>query len=325
MKITVDDIRGVVGILPTPATSDAARWDAENTINLPESEKMVRGIVEAGTDIIMTTGTFGQGATLTWDELQTFADCVIQTTAKRRPVFIGVTTLNTRDTISRARKIMELGADGLFLGRPMWISLDDRNLVQYYRDIAEALPGVPFCIYDNPLAFKGKVSPEAYEELTKIPQIVASKHATNPDLEPNLVRIGKRIRILPFETQWAKLAVKHPDIALACWSGAVACAPAPINVLARAVAAHDWPRVEELGEKVNWAVAPMLSGGMGGFMDFSIQLGHERFKAAGFIDPGPSRPPYTEAPDELKEGSRECGRRWKQLQAEYGTATAGVA
>lgn len=324
MKITIDDIRGVVGILPTPATSDAGRWDAENTINLPETEKMVRGVVEAGTDIIMTTGTFGQGATLTWEELRDFVDCVVQTTAQRRPVFAGVTTLNTRDTIKRGRALMDLGADGLFLGRPMWISMDDRLLVQYYRDLAEALPEVPFVVYDNPLAFKGKVSAEAYEQLATIPQIVASKHATNPDLEPNLARIGKRIRILPFETQWYKLAKKYPDTALACWSGAVACAPDPINVLARAIEKHDWGNAEAIAAKIDWAVNPMVSGGMSSFMDYSIQLGRERFLAAGFIDPGPSRPPYTEAPEELKEGSRECGRRWAKLQAEYGRA-AGVA
>jgi dihydrodipicolinate synthase/N-acetylneuraminate lyase len=50
-----------------------------------------------------------------------------------------VTTLNTRDTIARARALVELGADGLFLGRPMWMSLDPAGILRYYRDIAEAL------------------------------------------------------------------------------------------------------------------------------------------------------------------------------------------
>jgi 4-(2-carboxyphenyl)-2-oxobut-3-enoate aldolase len=324
MKLSVEDIRGVVGILPTPATKDADRWDAENTVNLPETEKMVRGVVEAGTDFIMTTGTFGQGATLTWEELRDFVDCIVQTTAGRRPVFAGVTTLNTRDTIKRARGLIELGIHGIFAGRPMWIALDDRGIVQYYRDLAEALPDVPLIVYDNPLAFKGQISPEAYTELAKIPQIIAAKHATNPSLEPNLTRIGDRIRILPFETQWFKLAKAHPDIAVACWSGAVACGPAPVNALSRAILARDWVLAEEIAGKIDWALSPQFSGGMAGFMDYSIQLGCERFSAAGYIDPGPSRPPYTWAPDELKEGSRESGRRWAQLQALYGS-TAGVA
>lgn len=324
MKMTVDDVRGVVGILPTPGTPDADRWDAENTVNLPETEKMVRGVVEAGTDFIMTTGTFGQAATLTYEELRDFVDCVVQTTAGRRPVFAGVTTLNTRDTIARARGIVDLGVTGVFLGRPMWISMDDHAIVQYYRDIADALPGVPLMIYDNPLAFKGPISGEAYDELAKIPQIIASKHATNPALEPDLVRIGDRIRILPFETQWYKLAKAHPDTALACWSGAVACGPAPVNALSRAILARDWTLAEAIAEKINWALSPQFSGGMSGFMDYSIQLGRERFTSAGYIDPGPTRPPYTWAPEELKEGSRESGRRWATLQALYGS-TVGVA
>jgi dihydrodipicolinate synthase/N-acetylneuraminate lyase len=282
---------------------------------------MVRGIVDAGTDIIMTTGTFGQGATLLWEELRDFVDCVVQTTARRRPVFAGVTTLNTRDTIRRGRALIELGADGLFLGRPMWLAMDDRAIVEYYADLAEAIPDVPFVIYDNPLAFKGKISQDAYRELTKNRQIVASKHASTPDLEPNLIEFGNRIRILPLENQWFRLAKAHPELARACWSGGVACAPAPVNALARAIASGDWERAEPIAERIIWAVAPMLEGGMGSFQDYSIQLGRIRFKEAGFIDPGPARPPYREAPAELVAGSAECGRRWATLQRDYAGAS----
>lgn len=54
------------------------------------------------------------------------------------------------------------------------------------------------------------------------------------------------------------------------------------------------------------------------FMDYSIQIGHIRFRAAGLIDPGPPRPPYLEVPAEYVPGAQECGQRWAQLQAEYG-------
>jgi dihydrodipicolinate synthase/N-acetylneuraminate lyase len=301
----------------TPGTPDADRWDAVNTINLPETEKMVRGVVEAGTDVIMTTGTFGQGASLLWEELRDFVDCVVQTTAKRRPIFAGVTTLNTRDTIRRGRELIALGADGLFLGRPMWVALDDEGIVEYYADLAEAIPGVPFIIYDNPQAFKCKISKDAYRELCKNRQIVASKHASTPELDGNLAEFGDRIRILPLENQWFRLAKAHPDLALACWSGGIACAPAPTNVLSRAILARDWGRAEQVAERIAWAVKPMLEGGLGAFGDYSIQLGRIRFKEAGFIDPGPTRKPYTKAPAQLVAGSEECGRRWASLQQEF--------
>jgi 4-(2-carboxyphenyl)-2-oxobut-3-enoate aldolase len=324
MKITARDIRGVVGILPTPATPDADRWDATATINVPESEKMVRAVVDAGVDIIMTTGTFGECATLTWPELQTFVDCVVQTVAHRKLVFAGVTTLNTRDTIERGRALLALGADGLFVGRPMWIALDDAQIVRYYQNIAEAFPGIPLVAYDNPFCFKGKISADVYAQLARIPEIVAAKHVGGPQLESDMRTVGENVRILPLETDWLPIAQTLPDLALACWSGAVACAPSPIAALGRAILAQDWATARVLHDKTNWAIETMFPGGeLATFLLYSIQLGHERFRAAGLIDPGPPRLPYVGAPDEFVAGAHEVGRRWAQLEAEYANAAAG--
>lgn len=318
MKLSIDDITGVVGIVPTPATADADRWDAKDTVNLPETEKMVRAVVDAGVEVVMTTGTFGECATLTWNELRTFVDCVVRTVNGARPVFAGVTTLNTRDTIERGRELVGLGADGLFVGRPMWLAMDDIAIVRFYRDIVAAMPGVPLVLYDNPSAFKGKVSTAVYDTLADIPEIVAAKHVGGPALVGDLLTVGKRMRLLPLETDWCALAEQQPELAKACWSGGVACAPAPLVALSRAIAARDWPSARAITEKLKWAITPMFPGGeLARFMDYSIQLGHVRFREAGLIDPGPSRPPYLEAPDEFVEGSRLCGRRWAELQREF--------
>jgi dihydrodipicolinate synthase/N-acetylneuraminate lyase len=323
MKLTAADIRGVVGIVPTPATPDAERWDAEATVNLPESAKMIDAVVEAGVDIIMTTGTFAECSTLTWPELQAFVDCVVATNAGRRPVFAGVTTLNTRDTIARGRELVRLGADGLFIGRPMWIALDDKQIVRYYSDIAEALPGVPLVVYDNPLAFKGKIANDVYAQLAKIPEVVAAKHVGGPQLEADMRTVGDDIRILPLETEWYPIAQIVPDLALACWSGAVACAPSPIAALGRAILARDWTAAKVLHDKTNWAIETMFpSGEFARFINYSIQLGHERFRAAGLIDPGPCRPPYIGVPDEYLAGAEEVGRRWRTLENEFANVAA---
>jgi 4-(2-carboxyphenyl)-2-oxobut-3-enoate aldolase len=318
MKLTVEDFVGVVGIVPSPATTNASLWNAENTVNLVETEKMVRIIVDAGVDILMTTGTFGECATLTFDELRTLVACVVATSDGKRPVFAGVTTLNTRDTISRGRALLDIGADGLFVGRPMWLALDDACIVRYYRDLADALPGVPLVVYDNPLAFKGKISPEAYQALSEIPEIVAAKHVGGPALETDLLAVGDKMRILPLATEWYSVAHSHPDLAKACWSGGVACAPGPIVALARAIKSHSWPLAKSISEKLQWAEAPMFPGGdLARFMDYSIQIGHLRFKAAGLIDPGPPRPPYLDVPSEYVAGALECGKRWASLQQEF--------
>ncbi|APA86915.1 dihydrodipicolinate synthase family protein [Paraburkholderia sprentiae WSM5005] len=318
MRLTVEDIVGVLGIVPTPATPDAGRWDTKNSVNLDETEKMIKLVTAAGVDILMANGTFGEGATLTREEHLDFTKCIIETNGKSRPFFAGVTTMNTRDTIARGRELIELGADGLFVGRPMWLSVDQKDIVRYYRDIAEALPGVPLVVYDNPIAFKAKISPEAYKALAEIPEVVAAKHVGGPTLEPDMIAVGDKMRILPLAPEWYPVAIKHPELARACWTGGIACAPSPIVANSRAILAGDWERAKEITAKLKWAEAPMFPGGdLARFMDYSIQIGHLRFKAAGLIDPGPSRPPYLEVPQEYVAGAVECGERWAQLEREF--------
>ena len=318
MKLTMHDIRGVVGIIPTPATLDAESWEAQNTIEFDQTIKMVRTVVDAGVDIIMTTGTFGECATLTWDELRSFTECVVKAVGGRCPVFAGVTTLNTRDTIQRGRDLMTLGADGLFVGRPMWLAMDDIAIVRFYKDVAAAMPGVPLVAYDNPSAFKGKISAAAYRALAEIPEVIASKHVGGPALVPDLLAVGDRIRLLPLEIDWYELAKSYPDRALACWSGSVACAPTPLVALSKAILGQNWNEASAISERLNWAVRAMFPGGdLSKFMDYSIPLGHVRFREAGLFEPGPCRPPYLEAPADYVEGSRICGQRWAELQREY--------
>lgn len=327
MKLTPADIVGLCGILPTPAVAEADDWRCTSSVDLDETARMVDLVLEPGTDILMTTGTFGECASLTAEELRDFVSCVVASTRGRRPVFAGIGTLNTRDTIARARDVLDAGADGLFVGRPMWLALDDAGIVQFHRDMAAALPGVPMIVYDNPLAFKGKISRDAYLALAAIPEVIAAKHVGGPTLESDAVAVAGQCRILPLVSDWYRTAREQPDLMRAAWTGHVACAPAPLNALARAIASADWARAETISERCRWAESAMFAGAdLSKFMDYSIQIGHLRFAAAGLINPGPPRPPYHLPPPEpYLSGGTETGRRWKQLQAEFAAAEPAMS
>lgn len=325
MKLAPSDINGLVGILPTPSTPNGDDWRAENSVNLAETERMTRLIVESGVDILLTNGTFGECASLLEHEHQSFNEVVIAATARRVPVFAGIGTLNTRETIRRGRALVAAGADGLFVGRPMWLALDQKQIVRFHADLAEAMPGVPLIVYDNPVAFKGKISQEAYVELGKIPEIIAAKHVGGPALESDAVALGESCRILPLVSDWYRVAKERPDLMTAAWTGHVACAPAPLVALARAIKARDWALAEGISEKCRWAESAMFVGGeLADFMNYSIQIGHLRFAAAGLIDPGPPRPPYIGLPEKYEAGGRETGRRWAELQAEFTRQTVAA-
>ncbi len=317
-SLTPDDVVGIVGILPTPSTPDADHWSCTASVDLEETARMVATIASAGVTTLMTCGSFGEGPSLLPEENEDFTDCIAQTLGGRGLLFAGVTTLNTRETIRRARRLVEIGADGLFLGRPMWMALDPAGIVRYYRDVTEALPGVPIVVYDNSFAFKGKIDTPTYAALSEIPEIVATKHIGGPSMADDLRAAAGRMRVLPVDSQWAAFAREFPEEARACWTGNVADGPEPLVALAVAVERRDWALAERICERMAWAQAPMFPGGkLENFVDYNIPIAHARLEGSRLVKSGPPRPPYTHAPEDYMEGGRETGRRWASLREEF--------
>lgn len=329
-RYVADDIVGVAAILPTPATTGADHWDSRDTVDLEESARLTEALVSAGVDLILTNGTFGECATLTLEELLAFNDAVVQTVKGRVPVFSGATTLNTRDTVDRARQLQALGADGLFVGRPMWVALDDAQIVSFHAAIAEALPEMSQIAYDNPNAFKGKISSAVYAELATIPQIVAAKHMglglMGDRFLDDIEAVAGRIRLLPVASDWATTAERLPEDVPACWSGDVSCGPAPVLALRDAIMGRDWSRAAAIQDEIGTALDPLFPrGSFEEFSKYNIQIDRAEFDAAGYFRPGPARPPYTSCPDAYLEGGREVGRRWARLQSKYTPTTSRSA
>lgn len=324
MTLSSKDIVGIAGILPTPSTADANHWSCEDSVDHAETAAMVERVVAGGVRILLTAGSFGEGATLTGREHLGFTDTIVRTARRRALVFAGATTLNTRDTIQRGRALVAQGADGLFLGRPMWMALDQQAILRFYQDVAEALPRVPVVIYDNHLAFKGKIATATYEALSRIPEMVATKHIGGPTLAEDLVAVGGRMRVLPIDAQWPDLARRFPDEALACWTGNTADGTEPLLALQRAIEARDWDRADAIAADMAWAQAPMFPGGkLENFVDYNIPIAHARLQGSGLVRTGPPRPPYLFAPEDYMEGGRETGRRWATLRERYRAAEPG--
>jgi 4-(2-carboxyphenyl)-2-oxobut-3-enoate aldolase len=317
-SVAVEELVGVLGMIPTPSTEDADHWSCQHSVDLDQTARMTSLVIEGGVRILLTNGSLGEGASLLEHEHKDFTACVAEVLGRRGLVFAGVTTLNTRETIRRARELIAAGAHGLFLGRPMWMSLDPQAIVRYYADIAEALPGVPLIVYDNQFAFKAKIDTPTYAALSRIPSVIGAKHIGGPAIMDDLRAVEGRMRILPLDTHWGALARAFPDDAVACWSGNAADGPEPLLALARAVASRDWTLVDAITARMAWAQAPMFPGGkLENFVDYNIPIAHARLEGSKLVKTGPPRPPYIFAPEGHLEGGRETGRRWESLRREF--------
>jgi 4-(2-carboxyphenyl)-2-oxobut-3-enoate aldolase len=327
LRLPHEAVRGLFAIMPTPAVEGAEDPRVLDTLDRAEAERAVNALIADGVDAIMTTGTFGECATLTWDELRDFTDVVVSTAAGRVPVLAGATTLNTRDTIGRATDLRAIGVDGLLLGRPMWAQCDDVNLVGFYRDVAEAVPDVGLMVYDNPEAFKGKISTDAYAALATIPSVVAAKYPVfGPQFEADAAAAAGRMRLLPVDRDWVTAHEIAPDDVLACWSGSASCGPLPHVELARRILAGDVEGARQIAAELGAASAGFFpEGSFALFSRYNIQLEKIRINAAGYIDGGPCRPPYVACPEEYAAGARASAERFAALDQAYRARSVGAA
>jgi dihydrodipicolinate synthase/N-acetylneuraminate lyase len=314
--------------MPTPANDDADQYAAEDTVDLEESARGARALVDDGVDGLIINGTFGEAATLTDGEWRDFTSTVVEAVDGDIPICAGPTTLNTRTTIERARFAREVGADGILLGRPMWLELSPEATVQFYRDVAEAVPELGIIVYHNPPAFKNRLTPELWRELADIPQIVGAKYgAVDVGWRDAVAQVGDRVQLMPIERKWYLAWKLNPDRARAAWSGSASCDPLPAVRLRDAIFAGDDERARELNHRIgltNRKFYPEVGKREESpeamnvrhdrlFSLHTISLQKARMNGAGYINAGPVRPPYHVAPDDLVQDAYQSGEEWAAL------------
>jgi 4-(2-carboxyphenyl)-2-oxobut-3-enoate aldolase len=317
------DLSGVIGYLLTPVRSDALTPD-QYAIDVDEAARAADALIRDGVSALCLNGTFGEVASLTWDELKLFTSTVVEAARGRVPVFAGATTLNTRDTITRACGFREIGAQGLMLGRPMMSPLSDPNIVSFYQAIAQSCPDLNIFLYDDPEAFRRPISTPVYRELAKIPQIIGAKYRTRLNISGltdnsynvDAETVAGHIKLLPGEFDWLITARLYGVDA--CWSSLVCGGPAPVMALRDALAANRWSEAETLTREISHCYEGIIPNhNFEAWHLDKVPFMKARFAAAGYLKPGPALPPYQYLSPERRKIAEECGRRSRALQEKY--------
>lgn len=319
--MTVDQVQGAWAIMSTPAKANASDWRAENTVDLDETSRVVEQLISSGVNGILSLGTLGECATLTWEEKSAFMRTIVETARGRVPVFSGTSSLSTRETVRQTRAAREIGVDGVMAGPPMWCAPDVPTAVQFYRDLAEACPDTAICVYANTEAFRFEFPRPFWAQVSELPQVITAKYIGIGMLLPDLQVSQKRIRFLPLDLDYYGAARLDPEFCSAFWTSGAVCGPNPVMRLRDLV-----DKARSSGASADWAEAHKLTGAIaqtyqtlfpnGSFKEFSMyNIGIEkaRMDAAGWMKAGPCRPPYHLVPEQHLEGARESGRRWAKL------------
>ncbi len=322
-RLTAADIQGAWVIMPTPSKESASDWRSESTVDIDEAVRAVEGLVAAGVDGILSLGTFGEGATLTWDEKREFMGAMVETVRGRVPFFGGTTTLNTRDTVRQTKEAYDLGVDGTMLGLPMWCKMETPAAVQFFRDVAQAVPEMAICIYANVEAFKFEYPRAFWAQVSEIPQVVCAKYLTIASLFTDLKLTKGRVRFLTTDGDHYAAARIDPEQCTAFWCSGGSCGPSVTvrlrDEVRRAKQNDDWAVAKHITDEVRAAIAPMFPrGDIKEFYKYNIAIEKARIDAAGWMRAGPCRPPYQLTPPEYLEGARRAGESWAELAVTYG-------
>jgi trans-o-hydroxybenzylidenepyruvate hydratase-aldolase len=319
--LTASDIKGAWAIVPTPALPNASDWRTAQTVDLDETARVVDALIGEGINGILSMGTLGEAATLTWPEKRAFMETLVSTARGRVPVFVGTTALNTRDTIEQTRTAYDIGADGTMLGLPMWCAPSHDVAVRFYEDVAEAVPEMNIAVYANPEAFKFDFGRPFWAAVSRIRQVVTAKYIGIGALLTDLHLSGGRIKLMPIDFDYYG-AARMDDFVDAFWSTGAVCGPSVAmrlrDLVVTARATGDWSAAKALHDRLGASAAPLFpQGSFKMFSTYNIGLEKARMDAAGWMKAGPARPPYHLVPEEYLAGARKSGEMWAAIHKEY--------
>ena len=156
-------------------------------VDYPALEKLLEFQLENGIDGIVACGTTGEPATMTAQEWESVLAAILRQVHGRVPVIAGTGGNNTADTIQKARRARELGADAQLCVTPFYNKTTQAGLVAHYRAIARD-GALPVILYNVPSRTGLNMLPETLQTLAKEDGIIAMKEASG-----NMVQIMNMI------------------------------------------------------------------------------------------------------------------------------------
>jgi 4-hydroxy-tetrahydrodipicolinate synthase len=161
--------KGSAVAIVTPMNNDGS-------VNYEEYGKLIDFQINNGTDAIVACGTTGESATMSKEEHCEVIDYTVKRVNKRVPVIAGTGSNDTIFAAELSKEAEEMGADAILSVTPYYNKTSQSGLVRHYNYIADRI-NIPMILYNVPSRTGCNIKPETYKELSKHPNIQATKEA----------------------------------------------------------------------------------------------------------------------------------------------------
>lgn len=124
-------------------------FNVDMSVDFPALEKITDHCISNGVSYIVVLGTTGESATLSQYEKVRVVKTVVDTTARRVPVVIGIGGNYTQDVVEKIKNTDYTGIDAILSVSPYYNKPNQTGLYEHFKAIAAVSP-LPVILYNVP-------------------------------------------------------------------------------------------------------------------------------------------------------------------------------
>lgn len=168
----------------------------DGSVNYEEYSKLIDFQIESGTDAIVACGTTGESAVMNHKEHCEVIEYTVKKVDGRVPVIAGTGSNDTAYAVELTQEAKNLGADAVLSVTPYYNKTSQNGLIAHFNTIANAVD-IPMILYNVPSRTGCCIKPQTYVELSKNPNIVAIKEASDKigDVAETLALCGDKLDV----------------------------------------------------------------------------------------------------------------------------------
>ncbi len=159
------------------ATALVTPMNADFSVNFERLTSLVDEQITSGIDALVICGTTGEKSTLNYEEHIKVIETAVKAANGRVPIVAGAGSNDTVYSVSLCNDAIAVGADALLMVTPYYNKTSQKGLVAHYTYVADRV-NAPIILYNVPSRTGVNIQPETYKELSKHPNIVATKEAS---------------------------------------------------------------------------------------------------------------------------------------------------
>src|SRR6185295_13430433 len=148
------------GVMPATTTA----FDEKLNIDHDFVARHAKWLIDNGCTGIVTPGSLGESATLTFDDKLAIWKTVIDAVAERAPVVAAIASLSTAEAVRLAQRAADVGCSGLMVLPPYVYRSDWREMKAHIEAVFRATK-LSCMLYNNPVAYGTDFLPEQIKEL----------------------------------------------------------------------------------------------------------------------------------------------------------------